>query len=482
MNTNTCCFKIKYSRQTSNSKSLYSNEFEGLDDFERLQSFIRTKQVYTFSTFDNYISENETIESLDHRFNELIDYISRRLGKIIKVEKREPIYDEAGLYSWSVLILLEFIEPIEQIDQFEDSYRIGLVCRAKDDESSFTFFDRTGVLYQLDKGEKDIIIGDIIVFKIHKAFIYEKDEFEIDNDYDITDDDPDDYDYEEFVRCMAYYFPYLLEEERIRKERKKSYMKPEPKGPLKYTLLPDFVLFSELKPHERGKRGFSSSMKSLTYSIKGNNVSLYNDFERCVLDSYKESILLRCALLPAETDTILSSYTTLQTKCSEIWNYINDLNIENIFSSYKVLIWDTGIVNHHDERYREFIPSIVSDDKYILSLFPLKKTGYEWFYTNGDEEIKGHNDIQKEKKAIEAAYKKYNKYEHFSYLLYNDIEPIQQRLVLQREVNRFWPLNYFEDLLSLIPEQNLAEFINSHNKRRLFYRDVIFDYIKTEKD
>ncbi len=488
MKASTCCFRIKYCKKEPESYSLYSNEYHALNDLDRIRTlFIRKYYTvpYSVTSLNHYISDNETMESLYGRLNELLRRIANDLGNIIKIEKSEPIYDENGLSSWSVKIYVEFIEPIEQMPRFDDFYGVGLVCRSKEDESSFSFIDDEGNLYQLEKKGKILKIGDIIVFKTHRYYIEPEDDnieeyvpFGEDEDEEAKLDD-----FELFLdspNSKPTLSPFIDEQERNQDE---SFWKRE-SAQVKYSLLPEFVLFSELEPFTTdGKtRGYSHSMKRLTYSIKGDTIQLYDDFWKCVFCSSEgESVLLRNALLPPISEATLSSYMDLNKKSSQIWEYVNGLDIKSIFSTYQVIVNDSRIVNHSDERYRQYVPSIETEDQYIRGLFPMKENSFDWIYSYGDEELHYQHDTQAEKQAIESALKKYDKEEHFCFLLYNTIVPTQQRLALQREINKFWPLKYFENLLANLPEQNLETFINEYNLKRLYYRKVIFDYIKSDE-
>ena len=492
MNASTCCFRIKYCKREPNSFSLYSNEYHAPNDFERIRElFIRKYYTvpYSVTTLNNFISDNESVESLNCRLNDLLRRIADDLGRIIKIEKSEPIYDDKGLCSWSIIIYVEFIEPIEQMPSFDDFYRIGMVCRSNEDESSFSFFDDDGNLYQLEKKGINLEIGDIIVFKTHR-FLIEPEDDNIEEDDSLGEENEkkrmrrkyfeDDFDlFLDSSSTKPALSPFIDEQERIQDE---SSWKRE-SARVSYTLSSDFVLFSELEPFttERRTRGFSHSMKRLSFKLKGDSVLLYDDFWKCVFcSSLGESAILRYSLLPSISEATLSTYMDLNKKCSQIWEYVNGLDIKKIFSSYQITVNDSGIVNHSDERYRRYVPYIETEDQYIRGLFPLEEKSYDWIYSYGDEELIDQHDTQAEKQAIELALKKYNKEEHFSFLLYNSIVPTQQRLVLQREINRFWPLYYFENLLANIPGQNLESFINEHNQKRLYYRKVKFDYIKSD--
>lgn len=490
MNASSCCFRINYCKREPNSFSLYSNEYHAPNDFERIRTFFIRKyytEPYSVTTLNNFISDNESMESLNCRLNDLLRRIADDLGRIIKIEKSDPIYDENGLRSWSVIIHVEFIEPLEQMPSFVDFYRIGMVCRSKEDESSFSFFDDEGNLYQLERNGIKLEIGDIIVFKTHRNLIKPKDDI-IEEGDSFREEDEKKMTRRKYIEDDFSLFidppyskptlsPFIDEQEKLQDE---TFWKRE-SARVSYTLSPDFVLFSELEPFttERRTRGFSHSMKRLSFTLKGDSVLLYDDFWNCVFcSSLGESAILRHSLLPAISETTLSTYMDLNKKCLQIWEYVNSLNIKRIFSSYQIIVNDSGIVNHSDERYRRYIPTIETEDQYIRGLFPLQETSYDWIYSYGDEELINQHDTQAEKQAIESALKKYDKHEHFSFLLYNTIVPIQQRLVLQREINRFWPLYYFENLLANIPEQNLEAFINDYNLQRLYYRKVTFDYVK----
>lgn len=468
MKESTYCLTIKYCRKEPESYSLYSNEYHSQDHIEHL-------------LFDRYINNNETMESLNGRLNVLLRRITDELGNIIRVEKNKPNYDENGLCSWIVKIYIEFIAYKGKMSRFDDIYSIGLVCRSREDESSFSFFDASGNLYLLGNNDKEIRVGDVIVFKKHRdlfksaddnfeeyvPFGEEDEEEDKLNDFELYLDSPD---------SKPSLSPFIDEQERLQDE---SFWKRE-SAQVKYTLLPEFVLFSELEPFTTdGKtRGYSHSMKRMTYSSKGDSIYLYNDFWKCVfVSSFEESVLLRNTLLPPISEATFSSYTDFNNLCSQIWEHVNGLDIKKVFSTYQIIVSDSRIVNHSDERYRQYVPSIETEDQYLRGLFPLKENGFDWIYSYGDEELSKQHDFQGENKAIESALEKYDKGEHFSFLLYNEIAPLQQRLVLQRETNRFWPLKYFENLLANIPEQNLGKYINEYNQKRLYYRKESFDYI-----
>ena len=100
MKASTCCFRIKYCKKDPDSYSLYSNEYHALNDLDRIRTlFIRKYYTvpYSVTSLNHYISDNETMESLYGRLNELLRRIANDLGNIIKIENSEPIYDENGL-------------------------------------------------------------------------------------------------------------------------------------------------------------------------------------------------------------------------------------------------------------------------------------------------------------------------------------------------------------------------------------------------
>ena len=108
----------------------------------------------------------------------------------------------------------------------------------------------------------------------------------------------------------------------------------------------------------------------------------------------------------------------------------------------------------------------------------MKTDSYIGDYKFGQELKTNCHDYQKEKIAIEKAKKTYSPRDHHSYLLYDTMHPIIEDIILESEINKYWPLRYFSDLVSKVPIEQLSDYVNKHNRQLSAHSNVKYCFVR----
>lgn len=181
--------------------------------------------------------------------------------------------------------------------------------------------------------------------------------------------------------------------------------------------------------------------------------------------SPKENLLIEQCF-----DESIKSFTgkDIFTDSHKIRKYIDELDIESIFNTYKIVISDKKIVNHYDQIYHTVVKTIETKDPYIRTLFPLGETGDVWDYSYGDEIYTDYIDSKSIKFNIQKATSLYSKFDHYNFLLKMKSDNQMDAIIRDDLVKKYWPLDYFKKLSENIPKRDVKAFINGHNNEILY--------------
>lgn len=190
----------------------------------------------------------------------------------------------------------------------------------------------------------------------------------------------------------------------------------------------------------------------------------------------KETLLIK-DIFNNHTSTYYNNQNYFIKLYSECDSYIKGLNIQEIFDSLKIEIYETHTKRlGEDDSYHVWKrTSINTQDPYIKSLFPI---GDKLLYTETAftpwhklKEESGYKDsdfgIQEKdmKKAIKKAMKSYSYSNHHQFLLTLKLEEIaniqkqESEFILQLSQN--WPTSRYTELL--LQQNNIENFIELHN-------------------
>ena len=352
------------------------------------------------------IDENTTLDDIESRVNNLI-YLLPHSYKVVSINKSAPKYNGDKLVGIDYDIELSISDIF--CTKF-NQYDLGLVCRAYKSEDFFMFFDEMGILYALPKSVDkssnysiydDITVGDVILF--NTKWDKQSSTVTLNETYDKIKD-------LEFKGTQTLYYNLHSTSKFI------------------HGSFPEFVIYAG-----DITLAFSSPKESLL-------------IEQSIADSVESFRWI---------DIFANSY--------EIKQYIDNLDIESIFDTYKIVISNKKIVNHYDQLYCTIVKTIDTDDCYLRSLFPLGETSNVCDYSYGDEIYTNFVDTKGIQANIQKAISSYSKFDHYNFLLEKKLNNQMDAIIIDDLVKKFWPLDYFKKLSENIPKRDVKAFINWHN-------------------
>ena len=357
------------------------------------------------------IDENTTLDDIESRVNNLVNLLPHSY-KVASIKKSAPKYNGGKL----VEIDYEIELSISDIFSIKfNQYDLGIVCRSYKPENFFVFFDEIGILYALPKSinktlygstRDDIAVGDVILF--NTKWDKQTSTVTLNETYDKIKD-------LEFKGTQTLYYNLHSTSKFI------------------HGSFPEFAIYAG----------------DITLTISSPKESLL--IEQCIADSVESVRWI---------DIFANSY--------EIKQYIDDLDIESIFNTYKIVISDKKIVNHYDELYCTVVKTIDTDDCYLRSLFPLGETGNVYDYNYGDEIYTNFVDTKGIQANIQKALSSYSKFDHYNFLLKMKLNNQMDAIIRDDLVKKYWPLDYFKKLSENIPQRKVNAFINRHNNEILY--------------
>lgn len=197
--------------------------------------------------------------------------------------------------------------------------------------------------------------------------------------------------------------------------------------------------------------------------------------ERCLVNTFIN-----------KQDKIEINTQTLEEKGKEIWDYIDNLNLDEIVASFKIIVEEFF---HHkpgdDDRYSvDKIYSVNTKDEYITSLLPNKT---EELYSDRGfctaESMRTYTDEQtgrqyREEEKYKLHFKKvYNRHHHFYILLNNYIQKVlkynEELLHQEKILAEYYPIdkvNYYfkhhDCHLSTSKSKTIEQFVDLYNHHR----------------
>lgn len=357
------------------------------------------------------IDDKTTLNDIESRVNHLI-YLLPHSYKVVSINKSAPKYNGDKL----VGIDYEIELSISNIFCIEfNQYDIGMVCRAYKYENFFIFFDEMGILYALPKSDNkatydtsinDIHVGDVILF--NTKWDKQTSSISLNISYDK-------------IKNLEY------------KGTSTLYYNLHSTSKFIHGSFPDFTIYA-------------------------GNITLTGI-------SPRESLLVeQCFAVTIES----FKWKDIFTDSYKIRQYIDELDVESIFNTYKIVISDKRITNHPDERYHTVVKTIETKDPYIRTLFPLGETGDVWDYSYGDEIYTDYIDSKSIKFNIQKATSLYSKFDHYNFLLKMKLDNQMDAIIRDDLVKKYWPLDYFKKLSENIPKRDVKAFINGHNNEILY--------------
>lgn len=357
------------------------------------------------------IDDKTTLNDIESRVNNLI-YLLPHSYKVVSINKSVPKYNGDKLVGIDYEIELSISDIF--CTKF-NQYDLGLVCRAYKSEDFFIFFDEMGILYALPKSTDkssnysiydDITVGDVILF--NTKWDKQSSTVTLNETYDKIKD-------LEFKGTQTLYYNLHSTSKFI------------------HGSFPEFVIYA-------------------------GDITL-------AFSSPKESLLIEQSI----ADSVESfRWIDIFANSHEIKQYIDNLDIESIFNTYKIVISDKRINHHPDEIYHTVVKTIETKDPYIRTLFPLGETGDVCDYSYRDEIYTNFVDTKGIQANIQKAIPSYSKFDHYNFLLKMKLNNQMDAIIRDDLVKKYWPLDYFKGLAENIPKRDVKAFINRHNNEILY--------------